>query len=183
MKTKNPGLKPIWLLLFVWVVMFANGQTTNPLQQTVIIVNTVNGEKATLSLKTVQSISFLNGQMNILKKDATQYSFLYANVKSVDFSSLDLTAVNEVRNNSKNHLLINPNPAVDYLNLTLENSVNESVTVQILDLQGKILIQKSITFSEGQNSNSISVSNLHSGLYLCRVLRVNEPLTVKFFKN
>lgn len=184
MSTLKPKSKPLWLLLlFVALVVGAKAQTTNPLQQLVIIVNTVTGEKLTLSLKTINSISFEKGQMNIVKRDASQYSFSFANVKSVDFSMIDLTAVNEIRENSKSHLLLTPNPAVDFLNLTVESSVSEQVTVQILDLQGKVLIQKSITFSEGQNSNLISVSELHSGLYFCRVLKGIEPLTVKFLKN
>lgn len=185
MKTTKPGLRPIWLLLLVvGVVKFASGQTTiNPLQQTVMIVNALSGEKTTINMKTVHSISFENKQVKIVKKDATQFSYPFSTIKYIDFGLVDFTSVKEVKSTSNIQLLITPNPVLDNLNLLVENSRNETVNVQILDLQGRVLLQQNMTFFSGQNKNSISVSSLQSGLYLCRLLRGSESIITKFLKN
>jgi len=186
MKTPNSVIKPIWLLLlFVAVVSFANGQTNpNPPQQNVMIVNTLSGEKTTFNLKTLHSISFDNGHVSIVKKDATHYSYVDANIKYIDFGLQDLTAVNEVKSKfAQNQVLITPNPVLDNLNLLMESSRDEVVIVQILDLQGRVLLQQNMAFIAGQNTKTIPVTNLHSGFYLCRLLKGSESLITKFLKN
>ncbi len=67
-----------------------------------------------------------------------------------------------------------PNPAKNYLTVRLP--FQKTVQMQVLDLVGKVLIDKKI---EGENT--ISTENLTSGMYLLRIISPNNFSSVKKF--
>jgi hypothetical protein len=69
---------------------------------------------------------------------------------------------------------IYPNPASDLLYINGLN--NESATVTIFDVSGKIVINQSLT------NNTIDVSSLPKGIYILRVTTVESVHTSRFVK-
>ncbi|WP_196886246.1 T9SS type A sorting domain-containing protein [Aureivirga sp. CE67] len=73
----------------------------------------------------------------------------------------------------KSNLFIYPNPIKN--TLFIEN-ISEVNTIQIQDLSGKLIVQKS-------NSNSINVSDLTKGVYIIKIFEENKKYTFhKFLK-
>ncbi|MGA2297082.1 MAG: T9SS type A sorting domain-containing protein [FCB group bacterium] len=71
-------------------------------------------------------------------------------------------AVNDNENSSKNEIIINPQPAKDILHLSCINKENIS-TINIVDLFGNLCYNRDI--NKYGWVNSISISDLNSGLY------------------
>ena len=69
-----------------------------------------------------------------------------------------------------------PNPTEDQI--TFQSMTEEIVSIQIVDLSGKILFQ----VSDKQFKNTISVSFLSSGIYFAHVTTTQSKGTIKFIK-
>jgi len=74
-------------------------------------------------------------------------------------------------------LSIIPNPALDYLNIELPESITKTVVVSIIDLQGKTL--KKQMHNSGQ---SIDVAQLPAGMYLLKIVVDSRIYTGRFIK-
>ncbi len=61
---------------------------------------------------------------------------------------------------------LSPNPATDNVKLTFQSSAfNPSVNIQVIDLQGKILIKE----NDLTNNSDINITNLSNGLYFIKI--------------
>ena len=82
-----------------------------------------------------------------------------------------ISVKNKNKNKNKNNTFqILPNPARDYL----EIKTNQNGRCQIIDISGKILIEKDIS-----NSNKIDVSDLSNGIYFINMNGITKKLVVQ----
>jgi hypothetical protein len=65
---------------------------------------------------------------------------------------------------------------VMHVNYTLANT--SKANIQLVDLSGRVLVQQRVSAIAGQNSTSISTSNL-KGIYLLRVITAEAAETLK----
>lgn len=73
-----------------------------------------------------------------------------------------------------------PNPAGETVTVALGSGWNGEVSVQVLDLNGKVVLaQNNITVSESNNSISADVTSLVAGVYLVRVSGNNAQHVAK----
>jgi len=61
---------------------------------------------------------------------------------------------------------IYPNPVRDNLSVKVEAIENENITLQVVDLQGKVVLQKAAALQAGSNSFSVNAGNLTRGFYI-----------------
>ena len=77
-------------------------------------------------------------------------------------------------------LSIFPNPTSDYLTLKVEDYNNEALSYNLLDQQGKLVMNEQITNQETQ----VAMSTLARGAYFINVLQANKKIqTFKIIKN
>src|SRR5690606_25243827 len=90
-------------------------------------------------------------------------------------TSVGLTTPEPVSN-----LSLWPNPSSDQLNIQF-NSLNSTVqSLEIMDITGKIIIQKQLNTHGGKVSETIDVSSLNSGVYLFKISSANQVETKRF---
>jgi len=78
--------------------------------------------------------------------------------------------------------LVYPNPAKDRLTIKTNRSINESVSFQLFDLNGRMITSLNASFVEGKLIHNISA--LQDGLYFIKLELPNqETITIKFIKN
>jgi len=77
-----------------------------------------------------------------------------------------------VKNIDNHNVLIYPNPAKDYINISLKSEIG---LLKILDISGKLIIKKQINSSE----TSINISNLKSGIYFIEMSSGKNDLIIK----
>lgn len=98
-----------------------------------------------------------------LKQVDNDGKFVYSKVLKVNFTRLP-------------GISISPNPASSYLYVSLEN-INSAVTVQLIDLNGKLMQQQ--TISQGTGYKIISLAGLVKGLYTVKVISKEKLVTKK----
>jgi len=76
-----------------------------------------------------------------------------------------------------------PNPVNEILYMELNSAISGSVIAEIVDLQGRVLINEKISLSGANNRLSIGTSDLGKGIYLIRISSEGyQPLQRKFVK-
>jgi len=68
--------------------------------------------------------------------------------------------------NSGISFTVYPNPVRNIMSLRVNNDKSETVTVQVIDLLGKVLTQQQAQLNAGTNTLSLNVSSLASGSYV-----------------
>lgn len=85
-------------------------------------------------------------------------------IESIDFSS---------------YITVWPNPANDYLNITLPKLMDETVHLEIINMHGIAVMQQE---ASTRQSNHISIAHLPQGIYLVKVHYHNQVGYKKFIK-
>lgn len=75
-----------------------------------------------------------------------------------------------------------PNPANNYLNVTINAAQNEIAKMQVINMDGKIIISTSSNIAVGTTTNNINVSSLSSGTYFIKIETSEGQSTLKFVK-
>jgi len=79
-------------------------------------------------------------------------------------------------------LLVFPNPATDQLNLEFREFGEAMVDVQIVDVQGRILMMQSVAISLEQQVLSLDISRLPAGIYTVNAHSTDSQLGTRFVK-
>jgi len=73
---------------------------------------------------------------------------------------------------AQNNISVYPNPASDFANLSFESTGN--AIVKIIDMNGRIILEKNISASSGKVSEKIDLSNCSKGVYVVSVQNENK---------
>lgn len=92
----------------------------------------------------------------------------------ISFTTLPFRAENDIIVD-ENSVQINPNPAFDNANLTIE--ANAIVNISIINMVGQIVYQNNNISVEGSTTINLSISNLESGIYFVNVTGENMNVT------
>jgi hypothetical protein len=90
-------------------------------------------------------------------------------------SELGNSVQNKKQIESINHQInIYPNPANNTASVTFMENKIESYTIQVTDISGKILLQKSNTSTIGENKINLDISKFEKGTYI--VYLINKEM-------
>lgn len=77
---------------------------------------------------------------------------------------------------------IYPNPTSDEISIALKNYKIQTISVEILDISGRILKRDNKTVTEGENSIPLKLTDYQSGLYFIKLSIDGHSETVKIIK-
>ncbi len=77
---------------------------------------------------------------------------------------------------------INPNPVTSILNLNIQSLSAGNATIEISDINGKLLLQKTITVSSGSNLIPLTVDHLAKGMYILKFVQDSYTENLKWVK-
>ena len=104
-----------------------------------------------------------------LKQVDVNNKFTYSPVVPVDFNN-DIITINHSLGSVVN---VYPVPATENINISLNNSYNGDVTINIYNLVGKLILTNTGTISTNNSEISQNISNLNTGIYLIEVASKN----------
>lgn len=79
---------------------------------------------------------------------------------------------------SENDVTIAPNPAVDFVNVTVKNDNFQVNHLYVVDITGRVVVSQNVE----ENVFSLNVSNLTAGCYFLRMTDGTHNVTAKFIK-
>ncbi len=146
-------------------------------------VNEKSGKQSTYALNSLKNLTFKTGNMAINKKDGSIVSVPTINVSYLNFSYV--TAVKDVFGNNNSDLekmMLSPNPVKNHFQIRYESQNSENTVIEIINMQGKVVLQQSFNILTGINYIDIPFESYQNGIYFCRLLNENQPQVAKFIK-
>lgn len=117
----------------------------------------------------------------------TQSNTIYYRLKMVDkdgsFTYSDIAMVNR-KLNALGTVNVYPNPFNNELNITMNSLKDATAKIEVVDIQGRIVLTKSANVFKGDNKITVSeLSNLNSGIYFVNMVVNGEMIHAKVIKN
>ena len=85
--------------------------------------------------------------------------------------------------NSETQLKVYPNPTDGLFAIELSNPLIEKADVTIVDMNGKVMYEKSFKMTNGQQPETINISTLTKGIYVMRITTDDQEFIRKIVKN
>ena len=112
-------------------------------------------------------------------------SVIYYRLRQVDFDGKsNLSTVVPIKLKKENQVLsVSPNPFINFLNISLEWSKTERITIRIINVQGMEVFSKASQINKGPNYIKLDeLSKLPSGNYFIQFISATEKFTQKIIK-
>lgn len=131
-----------------------------------------------MQFETLGELFHQNGKTayQFLDETATEKRDYYYRLRTIDnegkyhFSKTILISENDEPKTNEKSFVIYPNPTSKELNISLRAEQNTTVSIQILDTQGKMIKEVSSRASKGMNKFVVPTQNLQRGLYIIRMI-------------
>ncbi len=149
--------------------------------QNSLIVSLPQKETNQFELNGIKKFSFEDGKLVIANQAGTQDSFLINGVQKIHFG--ENISTNESIIAEHEEMVIYPNPASEYFNIRLNENLDKSVTVQLLNMQGQTIWQNNLIPEIDRIQINLETLNLPSGIYICTIktpqAQFSKPLIIQ----
>lgn len=146
-----------------------------------MFVNDKSGNQTPFDFTSINKLTFTTGNMTINKKDGNSSTYALTDIRYLNFGNT--TAIVEITAEKSINILLFPNPVWEQLHIQYESVKTENLQLQIMDVQGKVILQQILSLQNGSNHFTIPVNKLQHGLYLCRLQNENKFETYRFIKH
>jgi hypothetical protein len=79
-------------------------------------------------------------------------------------------------------VVLHPNPADEMINLRIDNDKDEDVSIQVMDVMGRLVLQTNKSLNSGMNKIKLPTSGFSNGTYLLEVVGSYHSWKGKFVK-
>ena len=146
------------------------------MQAQTMYVRPVLGSQTSYPVADIQKLTFDNGNMLVTNNIGASGSFALSGLRYVSFTDFNLATTNPEL--ATNKFYAYPNPANHILNISGSNTIQRVDNIQILSLEGRLLLQQ----KPANDSLQVDISALPQGMYLCKITNGNQQQTLKFLK-
>jgi len=150
--------------------------------QSTMYVNEFSGTQTPYALSIIRKLTFPIGNITVNKTSGVNDTYALSDIRYLNFIDLT-TGVSQISKQETVNTNLFPNPVNDQLQINFETIEAGNIQVEIVDIQGKVLLQKTISSQNGTNKSIIHISQLAKGIYLCRLQSNTKIETIKFIKN
>jgi len=139
--------------------------------------------------KSFTSVARIKGKGNSKAESAYSYidaipvtnaDYLYYRLKQVDnngTSTLSYVEAVKIPKLSEGTVSVYPNPVTDFVQVSVNSRVND-MSIQVLDVAGRVLISKNLS----ANTAKIDLTSLSSGVYVLQITGAGERFSRKLVK-
>ena len=142
-----------------------------------MFVHPSTGSQTSYPVADIQKLTFDNGNMLVTSNGSASGSFALSGLRYVSFADSNLGTTNPEM--ATNKFYAYPNPASHVLNISGSSKMQRVSHIEILSLEGRVLLQQKPTNEKAQ----VNISALPQGMYLCKITnQSNQSQTIKFLK-
>ena len=150
--------------------------------QNVLYVKTTGGTETSFSLNGIRKLTFPLRNMSVTHTDGKTELIPFKEIHYVNFTQ-GLSGNSSLAMQDNNSLALFPNPVIDELTVMFQSTKVETVSIQIIDMHGKIVYRETGHTVNGSNQYYLKISNLPIGLYVCCINNGRRITTGRFVKN
>jgi hypothetical protein len=162
------------LIIFIVIIFSIRLNAQN------LIVQLKNSTVESFSISDIKNIKFEYGSMILSEKNGTKTSFSIFDIDNYHFNNI--TELNSQLMLKINNLILFPNPTSNLLNIKFHSTLNTFITIDIMDVNGKIIQQVYQGNHEGERIYQW-YNELPKGNYYCRIITdnkiISKPITLQ----
>lgn len=141
---------------------------------------TVQGQKVTRTYKWTVPEDLLNTKPNLANLSVVAFiAEGESNIITGAESNVRIGATSTRNLLDANNVSLYPNPALNNLNVTIENQNSKSAIIEIYDMLGKRVMTEKHNLSHGNNHVNLNISNLNTGIYNVNIITDQGAITKK----
>ena len=146
--------------------------------------NYSDGTNASYNLVDVRKVTFDADLMNLHLLDGTVFAWNVSTIGYYQYDESSLNVQDWLNNANKWEVLIFPNPTSTNLNVRYNLPKDDDITIALFDTQGKLILKKTIGKQLfGEQQQTLDVSHLPNGTYMCRIEGLHQSVTKTVIKN
>jgi hypothetical protein len=146
--------------------------------------NYSDGTNASYNLVDVRKVTFDADLMNLHLLDGTVFAWNVSTIGYYQYDESSLNVQDWLNNANKWEVLIFPNPTCTDLNVYYNLTKEDDITIALYDMQGKLILKKNIGKQlVGEQQQTLDVSHLPNGTYMCRIEGLHQSVTKTVIKN
>ena len=173
------GAKSKTIALLIIAMLFTVG-----LRAQSIHFNYTDGTNASYNLEDVRKITFDADLMNLYLLDGSVYGWNVSTIGDYQYNESSLNVQEWLNSANAWEVVIFPNPTSTNLNLRYNLPKDDEITIALFEMQGKLILQKSLGKQvSGEQQQTLYVSNLPEGSYVCRIKGQHQTVTKTVIKN
>jgi hypothetical protein len=162
-------MKRIFIACAAFFCISINAQT--------MFVRPIAGSQTTYPVADIQKLTFDNGNMLVTNITGGSGTFALSEFRYVSFTDFNLGTTSPAL--ATNKFYAYPNPASHVLNIAGSNTLQFVSQIQILSLEGRLLMQQK---PANESAPQVNISALPQGMYLCKITNGSQQQTLKFLK-
>lgn len=145
------------LLLMFSTVGFAQAQS--------FFIFEKKGNKITFPIEQTRSLSFVNSSLTVNMNSGEVYSFPFVNLWKMTFGNF----TNVRKNEAATSVTVFPNPATDFVNISLNNDATaQELDVKVRTIDGKLIYRQSYKNNFG-DTYQLNISDWSKGVYIMHI--------------
>jgi hypothetical protein len=155
----------------------------NSLNAQSIHFNYTDGTDASYNLEDVQNINFDADLMNLQLLDGTVFTWNTSIIESFQYYESSVNVQDGLNNSKDWNVVIYPNPLYDNLTVIYNLPKEDDIIMSLVDMQGSVILQISLGIQmSGKQQQTLDVSSLPKGTYLCRIKGQQQIVTKTIVK-
>lgn len=149
--------------------------------QSNLFVRNKSGTQIKYELNSIKKITFSTDQLTINQNSASTNNYELSEIRSLNFIHY-ATENQSINNFEGSNFILYPNPVIDQIQISYELKKPGNMLIEITDLPGKVLYQKTVYNQIMKNHITISAEQLPMGIYICRIQNDDQVEIIKFLK-
>lgn len=147
-----------------------------------LYVKATNGIETSFSLNGIRKLTFPMRNISVTNTDGKTELVPFNEIQYLNFTQ-GWTGNNSLAIQDNNSFSLFPNPVSDELTVIIQSTKDEPISIQIIDMHGKIVYRETGQTINGPNHFYLNLSNLPGGLYICCINDGRKITTGRFLKN
>lgn len=147
-----------------------------------LYVKAANGTETSFPLNGIRKLTFPMRNISVTNTDGKTDLIPFKDIRFVNFTP-GISGINSLAEQDNNNLALFPNPVINELTVMFQSTTAGPVSVQIIDMHGKIIYRQTGLTINGQNDFHLKLSDLPGGIYVCCINNGRRITTGRFLKN
>jgi hypothetical protein len=174
-------MKTTFIKTLLLYLSFAVASASSQAQS--IYLNFFDGSESSYSLADIRKITFEVDDMNLMLWDGTVYTWNINNISHYEYDANPLELENLLNKVNSWQVCIYPNPVDKLLYVHYSLPSDDKITIELSDMQGKRVLETKIGKQlKGEHQESIDLSTLQPGQYICRISGKNNMISKHIIK-
>jgi hypothetical protein len=145
-----------------------------------LFVKQTDGTQSNIEISEIKKIILPDNDITIEMYSGSEKTFAMTDINYLSFTDSSISVINASK--VSHNLIIYPVPVNDLLNVRYSFSENRKITIQITDMQGRVVRTFKQKASQSVGEININVIDLPDGYYNCSIDNGLSVQTQKFIK-